>query len=146
MLDACKDYIDVASIHAYGFQAHDLSKKAILKDVDRFRWFVKDMKARVAKHARPGTPLAITEANICYDWDPKSYTPKTRNLGPGTFYAAIWDADRIGAALEADLWTFAFWDLAEPYQSEKSTVFGFILTDPSKKPPTYYNLTPEYYA
>jgi hypothetical protein len=146
MLDQCRDYIDVASIHAYGFAAHELNKKAILKDVDRFRWFVKDLKVLVAKHARPGTSLAITEANICYEWDPKSYTKKTRDLGPGTFYAAVWDADRMGAALEADLWTFAFWDLAEPHQMEKSTVFGFILTDPAKNPPTYYKLTPEYYA
>ncbi len=82
-----------------------------------------------AKHARPGTPLAITEANICYEWDPKSYTPETRKLGPGTFYAAIWDADRMGVALEANLWTLAFWNLAEPVQMTNANVFGFILTD-----------------
>jgi hypothetical protein len=147
MLDKCKEYIDVASIHAYGFAAKDLTVERILTDVDRFRWFVNDIKARVAKHARPGTPVAITEANICYEWDPKMYTPETRELGPGTFYAAIWDADRMGAALEANLWTFAFWDLAETMQSFNSdgTVFGFILTDPSKNPPTY-KLTPEYYT
>ncbi|MFO1475082.1 MAG: hypothetical protein U1F98_00350 [Verrucomicrobiota bacterium] len=147
MLDQCRDTIDVASIHAYGFAAKDLTVEGILTDVDRFRWFVRDEKARVAQHARPGTPLAITEANICYEWDPKAYTPETRKLGPGTFYAAIWDADRMGAALEADLWTFAFWDLAETIQSVASnnTVFGFIRTDPSKDPPTW-KLTPEYYA
>ena len=145
MLDECKDYIDVVSIHAYGFQARDLSLENILTDVDRFRELVKDVKARVARHARPGTPLAITEANICYEWDPGSYTPETRKVGPGTFYAAIWDADRMGAALEEDLWTFAFWELAEPVQMANSSVFGFILTDPTKNPPTC-KLTPEYYA
>lgn len=145
MLDECRDYIDVASIHAYGFPARDLTVEDILTDVDRFRQFVQDVKARVVKHARPGTPLAITEANICFEWDPKSYTPETRKIGPGTFYAAIWDADRMGAALEANLWTFAFWNLAEPVQIADYNVFGFILTDPSKNPPTC-KLTPEYYA
>ena len=145
MLDECKDYIDVVSIHLYGFAARDLSLEGVLNDVDYFRWIIKDIKDRVAKHARPGTPLAITEANISYDWDPKSYSTKARKLGPGTFYAAIWDADRMGVALEADLWTFAFWDLAEPVQGVNGTVFGFILTDPYKNPSTY-KITPEYYA
>jgi hypothetical protein len=135
----------VASIHAYGFAARDLSVEAILKDVDNFRGLVHDVKARIAGHGRPGTPLAITEANICYQWDPKDYTPETRKLGPGTFYAALWDADRMGAALEEDLWTFAFWELAEPEQMADNSVFGFIVTDPAKDPPTY-KLTPEYYA
>lgn len=145
ILDQCKEYIDVASIHNYGFAAKDLNENDILKDVDRFRWVVKDVKARVAKHAKPGTPLAVTEANICWEWDPNAYTAKTRKLGPGTFYAALWDADRMGAALEEDLWTLAFWDVAESVQQAKSTVFGFIITDPSKNPPTC-TLTPEYYA
>ena len=147
MLDSCKDYIDVASIHAYGFSASQLTAEGVLNDADRFRQFVRDLKARVARHARPGTAVAITEANISFDWDPKLYTPEARKIGPGTFYAAIWDADRMGVALEAGLWTFAFWDLAETSQlvNSNGTVFGFILTDPSRNPPTY-RLTPEYYA
>jgi hypothetical protein len=145
MLDECRDYIDVASIHAYGFAARDLNVEDILTDVDNFRGFVQDVKARVAGNARSGTPLAITMANVCYEWDPAAYTPETRKLGPGTFYAAIWYADRMGAALEADLWTLAFWNLAEPVQGANGNVFGFILTDLSKDPPTC-NLTPEYYA
>jgi hypothetical protein len=145
MLDECKDYIDIVSIHAYGFSAHDLSVEGILTDIDQFRQLVQDVKARVAKHARPGMPLAVTMANVCYDWDPKFYTPEIRKVGPGTFYAAIWNADRMGAALEAELWTFAFWNLAEPVQGANNNVFGFILTDPLKNPPTY-KLTPEYYA
>lgn len=147
MLDQCRDTIDIASIHAYGFAAKDLTVEAILTDVDRFRPFVRDVKARVLRHARPGTPLAITEANISYDWDPKAYTAETRKLGPSTFYAALWDADRMGAALEEGLWTFAFWDLAETDErlAPDNSVFGFIRTDPSKNPPTW-KLTPEYYA
>jgi hypothetical protein len=132
MLDMCRDYIDVVSIHAYGFAAHDLSKEDILSDVGGF------------KHGRPGTPLAITEANVCYEAFPNLYTPEARKIGPGTFYAALWDADRMGAALEENLWTFAFWNLAE-YERGGGNVFGFVLTDPSKNPPAW-KMTPEYYA
>jgi hypothetical protein len=59
--------------------------------------------------------------------------------------AAIWDADRMGVALEANLWTLAFWDLAESIQTADGTVFGFLQTDPSKNPPTC-KPDPEYYA
>jgi hypothetical protein len=148
MLDECKDYIDVVSLHVYGFYSvRDLSAENILKDVDRFRRFIEDTKTRIAAHARPGTPLAVTEANVTWQWDPKAYPAGTLKYGPGTFYAAVWDADRMGAALEAGLWNLSFWDLAETIQSveSKSTVFGFVLTDPSKNPPTY-KLSPEYYA
>ena len=51
----------------------------------------------------------------------------------------------MGAGLEANLWTLAFWDLAETVQSKNITVFGFLLTDPSKNPTTCL-LTPEYYV
>jgi alpha-L-arabinofuranosidase len=144
-LDGCKDYIDVVSIHLYGFAAHELTAEGALMDVDRFRQNVRDLKTCVSNHARPGTAVAITEANICYDWDPKFYTPEQRKVGPGTFYAAIWDADRMGVALEANLWTLAFWELAEAVQMTNGSVFGFLLTDQSKNPPTCI-LTPEYYA
>jgi hypothetical protein len=145
MLDQCKDFIDVVSIHAYGFPARGLSAEGALNDIDRFPRFIQDVKSLIAQHGRPGTPLAITEANVCYDGTADLYTPEERKVGPGTFYAAIWDADRIGAALEANLWTFAFWDLAEPDLAGKGNLFGFVWTDTSKDPPTY-RLTPEYYA
>ncbi len=145
MLDECKDYIDIVSVHHYGFAARDLTVEGALTDVDRFRQLVHDLKAIITKHARPGTPLAITEANISYDWDARLYTPEIRKVGPGTFYAAIWDADRMGAALEENLWTFAFWNLAETVQSANSNVFGFLQTDPSKNPPTW-KPNPEYYT
>lgn len=144
-LDQCKDLIDVASIHAYGFAAANLTLAGALNDVNQFRSFVAQEKQLVAQHARPGTPLAITEANISYDWDPSKYTAEERKVGPGTFYAAMWDADRIGAALEANLWNFSFWDLAETVQSASGSVFGFLHTDPSHQPVTYQE-TPEYHV
>ena len=144
-LDGCKDYIDVVSIHAYGFSAQQLTLSGALTDTETFRRFVVQEKQLVAQHARPGTPLAITEANISYDWDTSKYTPDARKVGPGTFYAAIWDADRMGAALEANLWNFSFWEIAETVQSASASVFGFLHTDPSVSPPTYKE-TPEYHV
>ncbi len=147
ILDQCRDTIDVVSVHAYGFSARELEEERILTDVVRFRALVRDLKARVAKHARPGTPLAITEANISYEWDPRAYTAQQRRIGPGTFYAALWDVDRMGAALEEGLWNLSFWSLAETIQAVRAngTVFGFIWTDPTTKPPAL-TFTPEYYA
>jgi hypothetical protein len=143
MLDKCKDYIDVVSIHLYGFSARELTPQGALTDVDRYTQSVRDVKANIDKHGRPGTPLAITEANLCYDGEANLYTPEERKVGPGTFYAALWDADQMGVALNENLWTLAFWALAEPMQS--ASPLAFIYTDPSKNPPTY-KLTPEYYA
>ncbi len=145
MLDECRDYIDIVSIHQYGFSARELTEAGVLNDINGFPEFVQGVKARIAKHGKPGTQLAITEANACYDANTNLYTPETRKVGPGTFYAAIWDAERMGAALEAGLWNFSFWELAEPVQSANFTVFGFVLTNPSKNPVTY-KLTPEYYV
>ncbi len=144
-LDACKDYVDVASIHAYGFSAAQLSVNGALTGVENYRQQLSNVKSIVAQHARPGTPLAVTEVSISYDWDPKQFTQAALQAAPGTFYAAMWDADIMGIALEANLWTLAFWDLAETIQTAPYSVFGFLHTDPSVKPPTY-KITPEYYA
>ncbi len=146
LLDECRDDIDIVSIHAYGFAARDLSAEGVLADIEEFPRLVREVRGIVARHARPGTPLAITEANVCYDWDAKLYTPENRRVGPGTFYAAVWDADRMGAALEADLWNFSLWNLAEFDPAVVGeAVFGVILTDPTKNPPAL-KFTPEYWA
>jgi hypothetical protein len=144
-LDGCKDYVDVASIHAYGFSGTQLSVNGALTGVQNYRQLLSNVKSIVAQHARPGIPLAVTEVSISYDWDPKQFSQASIQAAPGTFYAAMWDADIMGSALEANLWTLAFWDLAETVQSAPYSVFGFLHTDPSVSPPTY-KATPEYYA
>ena len=58
---------------------------------------------------------------------------------------ATFAACRMGVALEANLWNFSFWDLAETVEMAPYTVFGFLQTDPSVQPPTY-NETPEYHV
>ncbi len=144
-LDGCKDYVDVASIHDYGFSAAQLSINGALTGVENYRALLSNVNSIVAEHARPGTPLAVTEVSISYDWDPTQFSQASLQAAPGTFYAAMWDADIMGVALEANLWTLAFWDLAEEVDQAQYTIFGFLHTNPLVSPPTV-SLTPEYYA
>jgi hypothetical protein len=56
------------------------------------------------------TPLALTEVNITWEGDPET---STLEASPGTFYAGLWAADTFGVALEAGLWSYAFWSISE---------------------------------
>jgi hypothetical protein len=124
-LDGCKDYVDIVSIHRYPFSGAQTSAKGALNDVTAFRQAVSSVSAIVAGHARPGTPLAITEANISYEYDSTKYSATSILGGPGSFPAALWTADVMGAALETNLWTLAFWNIGE--QPGPDSVLGFIV-------------------
>lgn len=142
-LDGCKDDVDIVTIHAYGFSGPQDSVAGALNGVSSFRSLFSNIRQIVAAHARPGTPFGITETAISWDWDRSAYPAASLLAAPGTFYSAIWDADLMGAALEARLWTLAFWDLAEPVGT--TSVFGLLHTDSTVAPPSYAP-TPEYYA
>ena len=144
-LDGCKDYVDVVTIHAYGYSGTSVSIQGALYGADSFRSFLSGLQQRVAAHTRPGTPIGITETAVSYDWQTSVYTTQSLQAAPGTYYAALWDIDRMGVALQANLWTLAFWNLAEPDDPASGNIFGNILTKPWLDPSTY-RLTPEYYA
>ena len=144
-LDGCKDYVDVVTVHYYGYSAAEDSIQGALYDADTFRSFLSYFRGVVAAHARPGTPIGITETAISYNWQTPLYTSDSLKAAPGTYYAAIWDVNRMGVALQNNLWTLAFWNLAEEDDPTSGNVFGNILTKPWLTPPTY-TLTPEYYA
>jgi len=133
-LDGCKDDVDIVTIHRYPFSGPETSVQGALTDVRSFQSTVSAVAAIVQGHARPGTPLGITEANISYDYALTSYTQSSLNAAPGTFYAALWTADVLGAALENNLWTLAFWNIGET--SETTSVLGFITSD--QPVPAYY--------
>jgi hypothetical protein len=117
-LDACKDDVDIVAVHRYPFGGAETSRQGALSDVATFRSDMQATRAAVQAHARPGTPLAVTESNISYDYMLSAYTPVSLAAGPGSFYAAMWTADIMGAALENDLWTFAFWNIGEVTRSD----------------------------
>ena len=144
-LDGCKDYVDVVSVHYYGFSGAGDSIQGALYDADTFRAFLAYYQQLVAAHARPDTPIAITETAVAGEWQRSVYTSDSIQAAPGTYYSALWDIDRMGVALQANLWTLAFWNLAEPDDPSTGNVFGNILSKPWLSPPAY-RLTPDYYA
>ena len=133
-LDMCGSYVDIVSVHRYPFSGATTSAPRALNDVTTFRSVVASVRSIVAAHARPGTPLAITEANLSYDYDTSSYTDASALAAPGTFPAALWTADVMGASLEANLWTLAFWNIGE--LSGTGSVLGFLVDD--SPVPAYY--------
>ena len=69
----------------------------------------------------------MTEANITWDGDPAN---TQMPASPGTFPAALWVADNLGASLEAGLYSVDYWSLSEGY-----TLGIFSGTNPT---PSYY--------
>jgi hypothetical protein len=133
-LDACKDVVDVVSIHRYPFSAAMVSADAVLADGAKFGLALANVKAIVAGHARPGTPLAVMEANVSYDYDPTKYTDAAAAAGPGSFLSALWVADSVGVALQNQVWSLAFWNIGEVDLT--GSVLGFIVGG-SPVPPYY---------
>ncbi|MDP9149967.1 MAG: hypothetical protein M3O36_08525, partial [Myxococcota bacterium] len=134
-LDGCKNDVDVVSVHRYPFSGAQLTPAAALADDARFRADVAVVRAIVQAHARPGTPLAITESNVSYDYAPAKYADAARPAEPGTFDAALWTADAVGVALESGLWSFALWNLGE---RSGGSVLGFLVN--AQPTPQYYAL------
>ncbi len=133
-LDGCKDVVDVVSIHRYPFSAAMITADGVLSDGPAFRSTLASVNAIVAGHARPGTPLAVMEANVSYDYDPTKYSEAGAAAGPGSFLAALWVADSEGVALESQLWSLAFWNLGEVDRT--GSVLGFIVG--GNPVPSYY--------
>jgi hypothetical protein len=141
-LDACKDFVDIVAVHRYPFGGGTeqgvpaTSIHGALADVTTFRSAVASLKSIVAGHARPATPLAITEANISFDYQATAYTAAALPAAPTTFYAGLWTADILGASLETGLWTTAFWNIGDP--STAPSMLGFLQS--GQPVPAYYTM------
>jgi hypothetical protein len=109
-LDACKDQVDVVTVHRYPLDPSATTTAAAFADADAFRTVVKALRANLDQHGMQATPLAITEANITWDGTPSK---STLPASPGTFFAGLWTADVTGVALEEGLMTNAFWHVAD---------------------------------
>jgi len=109
-LDGCKDVVDIVSVHRYPFAPDKATVAAALGDATNFRQVVRSLRSNLDKHGMTATPLALTEAHITYDGDPSK---STLPASPQTFYAGMWVADVMGVALEENLWTNAFWHIAD---------------------------------
>jgi hypothetical protein len=126
-----KGAYDIIAIHRYPFAASDCTLPAAMGDVGTFVSLVQAIQGLIADSA-PGTPFAITEANITWDGDPShGGSPAS----PPTLNAGIWVADILAAARELGLWSLHFWSLAEGW------TLGFIDASTANPQPR-----PEYYA
>lgn len=129
-LDGCHDVVDIVSVHRYPFAPEAATAAAALGDAASFRQVVRNLRANLDGHGLTETPLAITEEHITYDGDPAH---SVQTASPQTFYAGLWAADVMGVALEENLWTGAFWHIADTLSGFK---LAFIIgTTPQ---PTYY--------
>jgi hypothetical protein len=133
-LDGCKDSVDIVTVHRYPFGPTQTLPAGALNDVTSLRSVVASLADVVKTHARPHTPLGITESNISYEYRLGMYTQSSLEASPGTFYAGVWTADAMGVALESGLWTFAPWNIGE--QSRTGSVLGYIVG--AQPTPAYY--------
>jgi hypothetical protein len=97
-----------------------------------FQSILTSVAAIVKGHARPNTPFGVTESNISWDWVATDYTSTSLLAAPGTFNAALWTADILGAAVQNNVWTLAFWNIGET----PSGILGFIVN--LQPVPAYY--------
>jgi hypothetical protein len=109
-LDACKDQVDVVTVHRYPIDPSQTTLDAAFADAAAFRAVVASLRANLDQHGLTSTPLAITEANITWDGTPSK---STLPASPSTFPAGLWTADVTGVALETGLFTNAFWHVAD---------------------------------
>lgn len=109
-LQECGDVTDVVAVHRYPFAANACSENAAYADVTTYRTTLKHLRDIMAATGQSDKPLAITEANITWDGDPAK---STMPASPGSFPAAIWVADNLGASLEAQLHSVSYWSLSE---------------------------------
>jgi hypothetical protein len=127
-LRECKGVYDVIAIHRYPFRADQCTVDAAMNDVGRYEDFVRKAQALIAEEA-PGTPFAITEANITWDGDPKH---STYPASTPTIYAGLWLADNLAASRELGLWGQAYWSLSEGW------TLGFVDAETRQPRPEYH--------
>ena len=127
-LSACRGHYDVVAIHRYPFAAGDSTVANAMGDVAHFEQVVQGVRTQMAAAGVGELPLAITEANISWDGTPAT---STQSASPQTFYAGLWVADTLGAAIARQLWAMCYWSLSE------SWTLGFIEAG-GKPRPSYH--------
>jgi hypothetical protein len=121
---------DIVSIHRYPFDAQHSTIENALADVQTFNSVVQGVRLQMSAAGLPADfPLAITEANVSWDGDP---THSTQSASPQTFFAGLWVADNLGAALQQELWSVNYWSLSE------SWTLSFIDGTTKQAKPNYY--------
>lgn len=109
-LENCGDVVDVVAVHRYPLQPTDCTAAKAYGDVAGYRRVLTRLRKVMSSTGQAEKPLAITEANITWDGDPAK---SKLEASPGTFPAAMWVADNLGASLEGQLDSISYWSLSE---------------------------------
>lgn len=109
-LENCGDVVDVVAVHRYPLQAADCTQTKAYNEVTAYRRVLTRLRKVMSSTGQAEKPLALTEANITWDGDPAK---SKQDASPGTFPAALWLADNLGASLEAQLDSVSYWSLSE---------------------------------
>jgi len=109
-LEGCGDVTDIVAVHRYPLPPTSCTDTAAYADVTSYRTALTHLHGILTATGQASKPLAITEANITWDGDPAK---STMAASPGTFPAALWVADNLGASLEAGLFSVDYWSLSE---------------------------------
>ncbi len=128
-LSRCRGRFDVVAIHRYPFAATDSTIANAMNDVASFGSVVQGVRAQMAASGLAAVPLAITEANVSWDGDPAH---STQSASPQTFYAGLWVADSLAAAIQQQLWAMCYWSLSEGW------TLGFLEAGSGGPRPSYY--------
>ncbi len=129
-ISACRPYIDILSIHRYGYwPMTNATYENAIGEYDNLTEFYKDIRTMTDPSA-PGIPLIIGEMNSSADGDPSK--PATFAM-PGSFGAGLWIADNLGiSSSESDLMSVMPWSISEFWRE------GFIMPVSLKPTPMYY--------
>lgn len=133
-LSACATHVDVVAVHRYPFESHLATDTAAFADVVNFRQTLQRIRAKMAANGAGDKPLAITEANVGY-----SAAQEKNTASPGTYGAALWTADIMGAALEEGLWNLSFWHISDSL-SQQEWSLGFYHGDQPRPAAHAYKL------
>jgi hypothetical protein len=128
-LSHCKGSFDIVAIHRYPFPADQCSIANAMGDITQFNAVVAGIRAQMAAARLSAVPLAITEANIAWDGNPAH---SKMAASPQTFFAGLWIADTLGAAIRQGLWAMCYWSLSEYWS------FGFVDSQTRRPKPNYY--------
>jgi hypothetical protein len=129
-VSACKNNIDMVSVHYYPFTAAQCVYGTVRDQVTALTSFYTTTRALIDRNAGgKAIPLIVGETNVSWDG-----TPATSNLSasPGTFNAGLWMADFIGVSTaQKNLFSIMPWSIREGW------TLAFL--DANKKPyPVYY--------
>jgi hypothetical protein len=126
-VSACKNNLDMISIHYYPLPPAQCVYDTVRNQVSVIRDFYTSVRTLIDRNAGGKTiPLVIGETNVSYDGDPAK---STQNASPGTFKAGLWMADFIGVSCsQKNLYAILPWSIRE------GATFGLLDSDKKPKP------------